>query len=177
MTTKFVKRRFPAVYAAGGAAVKQTSKQFNASQVDWKHPHLLSKKTKKILSIDSVPCVDLQEVLEVVQISHVNLLILDVEGAEVSVLKSINFNKTTFDVMVIERQYPHNVLQFMRSIPGYTLISAKGRNLWFKRNGFHPSHRKTVNPKCYRGCQAARGQWHCGHSTAECAPPKKRTRI
>lgn len=172
MTTKFVKRRFPLVYTAGGAGALQTAKHFNTSVVNWQHPKLLHKNTHKLLSVNSVPCVGLQEVLETITVSHINLLILDVEGGEVSVLRSIDFRKTIFDVLIIERQYPNELLRFMRSLPEYELVAAKGRNLWYKHITFSPSHRSTVNKKCFRGCVASRGSYRCAHSESECATPK-----
>lgn len=171
MTTKFVKRRFHPIYAAGGAQTKQTSKHFNTSVVNWQHPMLHTKKAQNMFSISEVHCVDLQEVLATIQVSHVNLLILDVEGAERSVLQSIDFQKTTFDVLVIERQSPNELLKFMNSLPDYELVYAKGRNLWYKRVAFTPSLRRTVNKKCFRGRLAARGNYRCAHSRMECAAP------
>jgi hypothetical protein len=168
MTSKFVKRRFPLLYSASGGDKVQQSKRFDASAVDWHHSSL---QQQSLVSVTEVDCVTLQEVLEAVGVSHVNFLVLDVEGGEISVLQSIDFNKISFDVMVIERQSPTEVIKFMKEVVDYELVAAKGRNLWYKRRGYMPSHRSTVNKKCYRGCLTARGQWHCAHSASECTPP------
>jgi FkbM family methyltransferase len=192
MTTKFVKRRFPTLYAAGGAKSTQTSKIFNVSAINWQHSALQQHQQQQhqqqqqkhkdknsvvhnSIIISTVSCVDLQEVLEAAQVSHVNLLILDVEGAEVSVLKSINFLKTSFDVLIIERQFPNELLHFMKSLPDYELVAAKGRNLWYRRVGFNPSRRSSVNKKCFRGCMAARGHYRCAHAAQECALPSDKS--
>ena len=164
-----MKRRYPDIYFAGGADNAQFSKQFNASEVDWNHP--LLQRSNKMFTVNKIPCVDLKEVLEVLKISHINLFILDVEGTEVSVLKSIDFSKTLFDVIVVERQTPNEAIKFMKSLTEYELVAAKGRNLWYMRRLFMPSRRSSVGMKCYRGCLRARGSWRCAHSHEECKSP------
>lgn len=57
---------------------------------------------------NSVPltCMPLHSLLEIVKIKHVNFFSLDVEGAELEVIKGIDFSEFSFDVMVLERDNP-----------------------------------------------------------------------
>lgn len=47
----------------------------------------------------------LQNILDKYQLRHINYLSIDVEGAEFSVLKSINYNSTFIDVIDFEHNY------------------------------------------------------------------------
>lgn len=57
---------------------------------------------KKVIK---VPTKRLETVFEDNNIKHVNYLSIDVEGAEYSVIKSINFNKVFIDVIEFENNY------------------------------------------------------------------------
>ena len=78
---------------------------------------------------------------------HINFFVLDVEGAELEVLKTINWRRTTFDILCIETDREHrsqgygeNVTIYMKD-RGYEFLKYKGRNSWYMRNGFIPSIR------------------------------------
>lgn len=49
-----------------------------------------------------VDCVSLAQVLSKAHVSHVNYFVLDVEGGELEVLKSIHWHHVIFDVLCIE---------------------------------------------------------------------------
>jgi FkbM family methyltransferase len=49
-----------------------------------------------------VPVRSLQAILDETNIHHINLFSLDTEGYEYNILKGIDFNKTTFDYLLIE---------------------------------------------------------------------------
>ena len=49
-----------------------------------------------------VECIPLSHILKKAQITHVNFFMLDVEGGELQVLKSVNWNQVKFDVLCVE---------------------------------------------------------------------------
>ncbi len=49
-----------------------------------------------------VLCLPLDAVLNPLGIWHVNFFVLDVEGAELAVLKAIDFSRLSFDVLCVE---------------------------------------------------------------------------
>lgn len=48
------------------------------------------------------PCISLQKLLDKHKFTHINFFSLDVEGYERYVLSGVDFNKTTFDLIVLE---------------------------------------------------------------------------
>mmetsp|Transcript_5868 Transcript_5868/g.8510 ORF Transcript_5868/g.8510 Transcript_5868/m.8510 type:complete len:292 (+) Transcript_5868:93-968(+) len=65
---------------------------------------------------------------------------LDVEGAELSVLRSVNFDMTAFGVILVEAD-GHNEtkdleVRFFLESNGYTYYEEKSRSLWFLNNDF-----------------------------------------
>ena len=57
---------------------------------------------EKYSHIKLVECTPLSRILKKAQITHVNYFMLDVEGGELQVLKSVNWNQVKFDVLCIE---------------------------------------------------------------------------
>eukprot|EP01041_Mallomonas_annulata_P008622 gene8622-17789_t len=93
------------------------------------------------------------QILEISEIKHVNFFILDVEGAELSVLESINWSVYSFDIIVIEKNHVKDIIQFFK-LSQYDLIADIGRNLWFKNVNYIASRRSDLDNsvECYRGC-------------------------
>ena len=90
-----------------------------------------------------VPCRPLGPMLAMLGITHVDLWVLDVEGAELEVLQTVDFATITFDVIVVEQDGGNKakdeaVRALLRS-KGYKL-DKEGvvRNDWFIREGFVP---------------------------------------
>jgi FkbM family methyltransferase len=52
--------------------------------------------------IFKVPCVPLQRVISQLGLTHFDFLSLDVEGAELDVMNTLDFNKTSADLMLVE---------------------------------------------------------------------------
>lgn len=65
----------------------------------------------------------LQSILDETGISHVNFFSLDTEGYEFHILNGIDFNRTTFDYLLIET-YPHEHKQIVDFLAqkGYELV-------------------------------------------------------
>merc|ERR1719354_466717 len=71
-----------------------------------------------------VQCLSLQKVLDDAGVSHVNFLSLDVEGMETDVLKSVDFDRTTIDVIMLESHHMDSVTrtrEFMKTLEDYIL--------------------------------------------------------
>lgn len=95
----------------------------------------------------AIQCIPLKSILEYRRINHVNFLVLDVEGGEMEVLRSIDYSRVRFDVMVVETErkfrpvgYANEVKSFL-SHQGYRFlpIGKKSRNSWFVHQFYIPS--------------------------------------
>jgi hypothetical protein len=104
-----------------------------------------------------VRCLPLGVILGALDAFHINFFVLDVEGAEMSILTSLDWARFFFDVLAIESQYSsedNDAIQRFLSDRGYDIWGAiwdeKGLNAeeegktrannWFVRRGFQPSH-------------------------------------
>jgi FkbM family methyltransferase len=92
-----------------------------------------------------VQCVPLSDIFETSGITHVNLMFLDVEGAELSVLKTINFDQCSFDVMVIENNDESSIRSFFATRSEYKEVEVIGRNIWYQHKNFSPSALDATN--------------------------------
>jgi len=63
-----------------------------------------------------VQCFPLMSVLAALNIHHIDYFSLDIEGAEVPVLKTIDWKKLTIDVITIEYNYQKDILQSLRTL-------------------------------------------------------------
>ena len=112
-----------------------------------------------------VPCRPLGPLLELYGVQHIDLWILDVEGAEEEVLSSVDFARLTVDVIVVELdggnpakdQRCHDRLL----AAGFDFHAAIVRNKWFVRRGFVPVAAPQTAfelPKAMRGLAASAAQ-------------------
>lgn len=128
--------------------------------------------------VKPVECIPLSQVLHKAHTNHVNYFILDVEGGELEVLKSINWNHVKFDVMCIETEeqnrppgYAAHVTSFLAG-KGYVNATAQqGRNMWFISKAFVPSVKPGLDPQCYNGARKGKREddWWLNRKT----PPFK----
>jgi FkbM family methyltransferase len=65
----------------------------------------------------------LQSILDEVDLCHINFFSLDVEGYELNVLKGVDFNKTSFDYLLIEIYDYHysEIVEFL-DLKGYSMV-------------------------------------------------------
>lgn len=117
---------------------------------------------ERLLPVD---CLPLHHIFHRLHIRHINLFILDVEGAEMSILTSINWKTTTFDVLAIETDdrapgYNNTIAAYLDKF-GYMPVASKMRNTWFIRKTFTPSKRPGLDTECYNGVNHAiyNGRW------------------
>ena len=136
MSLSFLRKFFPHVYTQ---VVSRTIDDIrddgmgrrpwvNFSHVDFsKYPH-----------VQEISCVSLSDVISRARIDHINYFILDVEGAELEVLQSIDWNKVTFDVMAVETEerfrwegFTGEVTSFLRARGYHQYSELQGRNHWY----------------------------------------------
>jgi hypothetical protein len=142
MSQQFIQRFHKDIYEAG-------SPPGNLTSVDW---------TKfQTLAID---CMPLSHILHKAKVQHINFFILDVEGGELEILKSINWNHTTFDVLCVETEpafrpphYDVDMTSYLAARGYQNYTGQVGRNIWYTRQGFIPQSRPGIPRHCYNGYQ------------------------
>ena len=119
--------------------------EFDASKLNWNNLTL-----PKDVNIVEISCLSLQRVLDRAGTSHINFFILDVEGSELEVLKSVDWRRTIFDVLCVETEKAYRPEGYADTIEkfliqrGYIRYIDKGRNSWYIRQGFIPSKRPSL---------------------------------
>jgi FkbM family methyltransferase len=100
-----------------------------------------------VATLPTIPCRPLLPILDALGLNHVDFWVLDVEGAELLVLKSMDFTRITVDVMVIELDGANaekdDGCRDLLDKAGYEEVGSwqgrRSRNSWFVRRDFHPS--------------------------------------
>lgn len=99
---------------------------------------------KNIKGMHEISCLPVKLLLKYTNINKINLWILDVEGAELEVLKTVDWNSTSFDVIAIEinknikddkiniinNEYRDNITAYLKE-NNYKLDWEYGRNAWY----------------------------------------------
>ena len=92
--------------------------------------------------VTPVHCYPLSKILHHVNLTHINYFILDTEGSELEILKTILWDRIRFDIVTIETEksmrplfYTENITAYM-SERGYVHLMNKGRNSWYKHRDF-----------------------------------------
>jgi hypothetical protein len=116
-----------------------------------------SKHWEKSAKVQKIPCLPLALIFNHMHIRHINYFSLDVEGAELSVLQSINFDDIKFDIISVEiekafrpKDHEFEVTKLLRE-HGYLKIWCSGRNAWFRRQDFVMLPRDSATP--LGGCE------------------------
>ena len=102
--------------------------------------------------IQKILCIPLSLIFSHIPINHINYFSLDVEGAEVSVLESIDFTVIKFDIISVEIEkafrpadHEQKVTELLLS-HGYLKIWCKGRNAWFRHREYELKSRDKDAP-------------------------------
>jgi hypothetical protein len=126
----------------------------NISSLNWEE---LKTVAPNVLSID---CVPLSTILHKARAKHVNFFILDVEGGEYEVLKSIDWDLVRFDVLCIETEPDNRPPGFADRVTSYLAARGytnstqqQGRNIWYTHKDFVPSARPGLATQCYNGAE------------------------
>ena len=96
-------------------------------------------------AVRAIPCIPMQTIFAQLNIDHINFFSLDVEGAELSVLRTIDFSRVQFDVIVMEACSDWQQVASTQKLlldNGYVNALKRAFDLWFVREGFKP----TFNP-------------------------------
>lgn len=142
MSEDFIKKWHPRIYDSCVPPGNLTS--LNYSSIS----HLVTE----------VECMPLTRVLRKARVKHVNYFVLDVEGGELAVLKSIKWKRIKFDVICIETDPKTRPIGYSTEITAYlsqrgymNATAQQGRNTWYTNNNFIPSSRPGIDPQCYNG--------------------------
>jgi hypothetical protein len=106
------------------------------------HPYLIENPP----IVDVLPtlrCAPLAALLRELCLRHVDWWVLDVEGAELTVLQGVDWDAVTFDVITVEadgsdKEKDAAVVTLLAQA-GYAHLGQTTRNAWFVREGFVPS--------------------------------------
>eukprot|EP01040_Poterioochromonas_malhamensis_P008934 gene8934-9673_t len=116
------------------------------------------KDWKIFKDVSLIHCLPLSLVFREAGVNYINLFILDVEGAELQILESIDWSQVQFDVICVETEaalrpanYPALVESFLANKGYKNCCGQIGRNSWFIREGFEPSRKPGLKPGCFRG--------------------------
>ena len=140
MPDAYLRKWYPSLLAAKGKAARAGEKM-DWGAVDFKANHVPAVE---------VACMTLTAILDYVGISHIHFFVLDVEGAELEILRTIDFRRIRFGVLVVEawspfgsrpREYSGEVTSFMLNETGgqYRQLfpdALRSRNLWFMHRDF-----------------------------------------
>ena len=112
-------------------------KQYSSGESSFKWPTTLPP------SVVEIPCISMQTVLSTAGITHVNLWLLDTEGAEFSILQTVDWQAVIFDILIVETEVKNRsktyALEVKRYLEerGYVLLALKrGRNSWYRHKSF-----------------------------------------
>lgn len=92
-------------------------------------------RVRKTVDVEAVP---LRELLAQRGSAHVDLLSLDVEGAELSVLQSIDFGATSFGLLLVEGGHTRAAVVSLLERAGYQLHGVVGYDAVFANACLHP---------------------------------------
>ena len=145
MTTPMMQYYHSQVYQA---AIRNADDSMDLTQVKW----------QQMPNVIEVPCVSMHTILSAAKVTHVDIFILDVEGAEPAILKSLlqDLNKYHFSVICIEAQTNIVTIKELFAATPYEFVIERGRNAFFKHKDFVPSKRPGLDVLCYRGSVASK---------------------
>lgn len=98
------------------------------------NPHITENNLEE--TTIAVRCRPLRDILSEHNVAFVDVFSLDVEGGEVSVLQSIDFDKFAFGVAAIETNGQRDEFKAMMEPKGYTYVESWGNSDWYVNNDF-----------------------------------------
>jgi len=111
------------------------------------HPKLLTLEPSQwhtVPDVQRVACFPLGKLLAATNIYHINAFIVDVEGGELGMLHSVNWDAVLFDVIIVETDTPYRPLGYDLQVTAYLAVRGYhphyrfGRNTWYKHVAFQP---------------------------------------
>ena len=106
-----------------------------------------------------VPCAPLQHYLEMLNLRHLSLLSVDVEGAELQVLRSVRWDRTSVAILIVEeRHFFNNTLEERKNDAVHDVLSLAGmQRVWAPCWGAKPRPGARTNHLC--NAYYAHPQW------------------
>ena len=93
-------------------------------------------KKKREVKKEPILCAPLRDTFNALNVTHIDFMSLDVEGAEMEVLHSIDWAITTVDVMVVEvAPATARPIRLLLERHGLRHIASDSRNEWYSRRG------------------------------------------
>jgi FkbM family methyltransferase len=87
-----------------------------------------------------IPSLRLETIILEHQLFEIDVLMIDVEGAEFSILKAIDFNRVIVNSILVERNYSSRPIYQFLNQHGYSrLVSLGGDDLYFRNECLRPS--------------------------------------
>lgn len=112
---------------------------------DAKHIQRIERELKVAggsYEVIDVDCYNLNELLEIEYIYHVNFLSLDTEGGELKILKSIDFKKFQIDVIAVENNYSDPRFASFMKRNGYRLVKRLEQDQIFVHKNFQQKKKR-----------------------------------
>jgi hypothetical protein len=112
-------------------------------------------------TISEIGCMPLSSIFETTGVTHINFFVLDVEGGEYSILKTIDWGRIRFDVIVVETEVGtdgDNITSLLRS-HRYNKEILIGRNTWYRHTDFTPMSRSMRPKDLYLGYLLSQNSW------------------
>lgn len=117
-----------------------TSGAWELMSDDFRRIKFADMTDEKVQNLPTVECVRLTDILGRFGIYHVDLFSLDVEGAELSVLKAIDFDKFSASVILVEERSGSQSVIPLLTNAGYVRDKGLGPNNVF----LHPDFKKSI---------------------------------
>ena len=97
----------------------------------WRITQNIQKGSAKVYKVQ---CVKLNDVLEEHEFHHIDFISIDTEGGELDILKSIDFDKYTIDVICVEdhKYLGDDIINFVKS-KGYKHCKLVGKDRIFRK--------------------------------------------
>ena len=88
------------------------------------------------MSSTKIPCYPLSAILHKFGVTYLDFFSLDVEGAEMEVLQTLDFRSVTFGVIVVEENGNGEAIQKLLESNQYKFAGKVVRNVWFQHSSF-----------------------------------------
>ena len=105
---------------------------------EFMHPEFLSLHHPEDLVETEIMCLPLSDIFEIIRLNHFDFFSLDLEGAELAAIESIDFDRASFTVVVVEADGVNatkdQIVADKLVKHGYRKDFFDGRNLWHVRS-------------------------------------------
>lgn len=127
------------------SSVKNEKAKFITSSVDVldvlemhktdRHENRIIKESNNNIKYIEVPTITFEELMNKYEnIEHIDFMSLDIEGGELDVLKSINFNKYSFGLITVEFNNNYNEIKHLMFSNGYKVLIENHFDIIFIKN-------------------------------------------